>query len=72
MPKERPSREELLRVLCECSPCTWEDLLSRLGDVDKRAVRAVLAEMIREGVLEKRPDYERAKLVYVATACSDR
>lgn len=58
-------RSELLRVLCECQPCTFEDLLGKLGwQGDLRPLRRMLAEMVREGVLKKEPDYERRKLVY--------
>jgi len=58
--------EELLRVLCSCAPCTWEELLARLGEgVNRRRLRAALAELIR-GVVWKEPDYGRGKLVYRA------
>ncbi len=62
-------REVILRVLRECQPCTWEDLLARLRDEgvapgDLRDLRRIIADMIREGLIVKEPDYNRRKLVY--------
>ena len=66
----KPSREEVLRAICSCQPCTWEDLLAVMGDdVDKRALRHVIADLIREGVVVKEANYERRKLEYRATSC---
>ena len=62
-------REAILKVLRECQPCTWEDLLARLKDEgidpgDLRGLRRIIADMIREGLIVKEPDYDRRKLVY--------
>ena len=62
-------RETILRILRECQPCTWEELLARLRDEgiapsDLRDVRHIIADMIREGLIVKEPDYDRRKLVY--------
>ncbi len=62
-------RETILRVLRECQPCTWEDLLARLRNEgidpgDLRGLRRIIADMIREGLIVKEPDYDRRKLVY--------
>lgn len=65
----KPSREEVLRLICECQPCTWEDLLAIAGDVDKRHLRHVISDLIREGLVVKEANYERRKLEYRATSC---
>lgn len=62
-------RETILRILRECQPCTWEELLARLRDEgiapsDLRDLRHIIADMIREGLIVKEPDYDRRKLVY--------
>ncbi|MCE4599333.1 MAG: hypothetical protein F7C81_03950 [Desulfurococcales archaeon] len=56
----------ILEVLSECQPCSFEDLLSHISvKGDLRPLRRALAELIREGVVVKVPDYERRKLMYM-------
>ena len=66
---EDMKREFLLELLCECGKCAWEDLYPRLGPGDKRSVRKLLAELIREGLVVKEVDYERRKLLYKSVKC---
>ncbi len=62
-------RETLLKLLCECGKCAWEDLHPRLGPGDKREARKMLADLIREGLVVKEVDYERRKLLYKPVRC---
>ena len=62
-------KETILRIISDCQPCTWEDLLSKLRSEgssldDLREIRRVLAELVREGIIVKEPDYDRRKLMY--------
>jgi len=60
-------REEVLRALCKCAPCTFEELVQALGyEGDLRDVRRLVADMVREGVVAKKPDYARGKVVLVS------
>jgi len=60
-------RRTVLEALCRCAPCTFEDLVEALAlEGDKRPLRKILADLIREGLVEKKPNYERGKLEYAA------
>ncbi len=55
----------IISVLQNCQPCSFEDLLNYMSfRGDLRALRKALAELVREGVVVKVPDYERKKLLY--------
>jgi len=58
-------RDTVLEVLCRCAPCTFEELVEALPvEGDKRPLRRILADLIREGVVGKKPNYDRGKLEY--------
>jgi DNA-binding transcriptional ArsR family regulator len=60
--------EELKRRILEAlreRPLTMEELVEKLGwEGDRRPLRKVVAELVKEGVIVKVPDYERKKLVF--------
>jgi hypothetical protein len=57
---------ELVEKLCRCKECAIEELLSDF-EGDRREARAILADLVRMGLVMKKPDYERRKLVFKAT-----
>ncbi len=56
--------ERIIKTLRECGPCSFEDLIARVGGVDLWEVRRVIASLVRRGVIEKVPSQERRKLLY--------
>ncbi|MCE4612874.1 MAG: hypothetical protein F7C07_03465 [Desulfurococcales archaeon] len=62
------SREKILKVISDNQPCSTEELIATLGINDKKdlvKLRRILAELVRNGILAKKPDYKRRKIVYV-------
>ena len=62
---EEDLRRAILGFLESRGAASFEEIeehLKWLGD--KRRLRMVLASMVREGILAKRPDYERRKMVF--------
>jgi len=61
-------RSTVLEALCKCSPCTFEELVETLGlEGDKRPLRRIIADLVREGLVRKKPNYEKGKLEYEAS-----
>ena len=61
-------KERVLKIISEKQPCSTEDLIAALGIHDKKdlvRLRRILAELVRDGTLAKKPDYKRRKIVYV-------
>ncbi len=62
---ERDLRSRILDVLSRLGSLSFEELLAELRwDGDLRVLRRVLADMVRDGVLVKEPDYSKRKVVY--------
>ena len=57
--------EDLIRRLCSCRECTVDELLEGL-EVNRVEARKRLAQLVREGLVEKKPDYGKRKLVFQA------
>ncbi|MCE4620350.1 MAG: hypothetical protein F7C33_04925 [Desulfurococcales archaeon] len=55
--------ESLIRRLCGCRECTIDELLEGLG-IDRLEARKRLAQLVREGLVEKKPDYDKRKMVF--------
>ncbi len=45
---------------------SFDEIRSLVGDVDVRGLRLVLAELVREGVVERVADYEKRRMVFRA------
>ncbi|MCE4603252.1 MAG: hypothetical protein F7C08_00205 [Desulfurococcales archaeon] len=58
------ARARVLEALRECGPCSFEDLIERVGGVDLWLLRRVIADMVRRGEVVKVPSQERRKLLY--------
>ena len=55
----------ILELLRQRGPMTMEEIIEALGwEGDKRPLRRVVAEMVRKGLLVKKPDYERRKMLF--------
>ena len=65
--------EELLEIIRTCGPCTFEEIreiyLERhAGErVDMRIVRRAIGELYRRGLIARRVDESRNKLVFEAS-----
>jgi DNA-binding HxlR family transcriptional regulator len=58
-------RSRILSILSKRGSLSFEELLAELGwSGDLRVLRRVLADMVREGIIVKEPDYSRRKVVY--------
>jgi DNA-binding HxlR family transcriptional regulator len=58
-------RSRILSILSKRGSLSFEELLAELGwSGDLRVLRRVLADMVREGIIVKEPDYSRRKIVY--------
>ncbi|MFN4046177.1 MAG: hypothetical protein ACK4H7_02420 [Acidilobaceae archaeon] len=58
-------KSKILEALEKKGPMSLEELLKEIewtGDL--KPLRRILAEMIRENIIVKEPNYERKKLVY--------
>lgn len=56
---------KILEALERKGPMSLEELLKELEwREDLRPLRKAIAEMIREGVVDREPNYEKKKLVY--------
>ncbi len=56
---------KIIGILSKRGGMSFEELLAELGwSGDLRVLRRVIAEMIREGVIVKEPDYSKRKMVY--------
>lgn len=66
--------EKILEVLCSCGECTIAELKARLSSVELQVIRRIISDLLRRGIIEKRPDYSKNKLVYVPKKayCSDK
>lgn len=66
--------EKILEVLCSCGQCTMAELKARLASVELQLIRRIISELLRQGIIEKRPDYSKNKLVYVPKKayCSEK
>jgi hypothetical protein len=72
--RNRVSREEvesvLLNVVSQCSPCSFKEIREHLEKIfagrilDWRVVRRVLADLVKEGKIRRKPDYEKRVIVY--------
>jgi DNA-binding HxlR family transcriptional regulator len=59
-------RSRILSILSKRGSLSFEELLAELGwSGDLRVLRRVLADMVREGIIVKEPDYSRRKIVYL-------
>jgi DNA-binding HxlR family transcriptional regulator len=59
-------RSRILSILSKRGSLSFEELLAELGwSGDLRVLRRVLADMVREGIIVKEPDYSRRKVVYL-------
>ena len=62
--------EELLEIIRSCGPCTFEEVrkayLERHGKeyTDMRIVRRALGELYRRGLIKRRVDESRGRLVF--------
>ncbi|MCE4625099.1 MAG: hypothetical protein F7C35_04465 [Desulfurococcales archaeon] len=62
--------EIIIKTLRECSPCTSEEIMKRVTEtyhskgVDARLLRRILAELVKRGVVVRRVDYERRKILF--------
>jgi len=66
-------REEVLKAVRENQPCTTEDLARILGVNEKKELallRRILADLVREGLLLKNPDYNKRKILYTLNSQS--
>lgn len=64
-------RRRILSILLEKGPLSFEELLASLewkGDL--RPLRRIIADMVREGLITKEPDYVKKKMVYKIPASS--
>lgn len=58
-------RARIVEILSRRGSATFEELLVELRwEGDLRPLRRLLADMIREGVIRKEPDYAKRKMVY--------
>jgi len=57
--------KDLIRRLCSCQECTIDELLQGI-EADRVEARKRLAQLVREGLVEKKPDYDRRKMVFHA------
>ena len=55
--------EDLIRRLCSCRECTIDELLQGV-ETDRVEARKRLAQLVREGLVEKKPDYNKRKMVF--------
>jgi len=63
---EEDLRSRILSILSKRGSLSFEELLAELGwSGDLRVLRRVLADMVREGIIVKEPDYSRRKVVYL-------
>ncbi len=59
----------VLDLLRRRGPMTMEEIIETLRwEGDRRSLRRVVAEMVRKGLLSKKPDYERRKILFYATS----
>jgi predicted ArsR family transcriptional regulator len=65
-------RKRILEILCEKGEITADEILAGVGD--KRAARRILGELVREGLVERKPCYEKRRMVFSAKrhACETR
>ncbi len=62
---EEDLRSRILSILSKRGSLSFEELLAELGwSGDLRVLRRVLADMVREGIVVKEPDYSKRKVVY--------
>lgn len=55
----------VLELLRQRGPMSMEEIIDALGwRGDRRLLRGIIADMVRRGVLTKKPDYERRKMVF--------
>ncbi|MEB3846978.1 MAG: hypothetical protein GSR74_03270 [Desulfurococcales archaeon] len=55
--------EDLIRRLCSCRECAINELLQGV-EADRIEVRKLVARLVREGLVEKKPDYDKRKMVF--------
>ncbi len=72
----RDYRDIVVKLLCgKGAPLSFRELeeeVARLtgGKVNKFLLRQAIAELVREGVISRNPDYERRVMVFEASRCS--
>ena len=58
-------KRRILEILSQRGPMSFEELLSNLKwEGDLRPLRRLIADMVREGLILKEPDYTKRKMVY--------
>lgn len=58
-------RERVVKAIEELGSATFEEIAERVGwSGDRRLLRSLLAELVREGVVVREPDYERRRMVF--------
>ncbi len=61
-------REEIEKKIIEVlrgRELTFEELVKEVGwEGDRRGLRSVLADMVRRGVVGKKPDYDKRRLLF--------
>lgn len=59
------SKDRVIDVLCKCGPCTIQELGGKIGDLSLIELRKILSDLLREGIVDKKPDYDKGKLVFI-------
>ena len=71
MSKEVRCREEIIGLLCASSFLTYDEIFEKVSGkgctgFSRELIRLALAHLVREGVVYREPDYERARMVFRA------
>ncbi|MEM0340390.1 MAG: hypothetical protein QXN05_02545 [Acidilobaceae archaeon] len=56
--------EENVLKLLENRELTFSEIANTLSIRDRRALRGLLADLVRRRVVERKPDYNRKKMVF--------
>lgn len=65
MSEESGLKERVIRAIEELGSATFDEIVERIEwSGDRRPLRALLAKLVREGILVREPDYGRRKFVF--------
>lgn len=63
--------EDVLKLL-KSREQTYSEIVRALNADDRKALRHLLADLVRRGVVERKPDYSRKKMVFSLRGREDR
>lgn len=65
MNSESKVKEEIINIIRKKGSISMDELVNELGwKDDKRLLRRIVADMVRNGIIVKEPDYDKRKLVF--------